>query len=162
MNYLEFLLPTGMAVMLGGGVGLKRQIRGHAAGLRTHMLVSLSAAIFVLACKTMTRMQALESAVALSRSFPHSLFEVLSTSTTRHSSPSQTFARTFGEFSPTPPVNTNASMSAIVTANAPMAWRTRWQYMSMASRAHSFPASAAASTSRMPAEIPETPSKPEL
>ncbi len=53
MNYFEFLLPTGMAVLLGGAIGLERQIRVHAAGLRTHMLVSLSAAIFVLACETM-------------------------------------------------------------------------------------------------------------
>lgn len=53
MNF-EYLLPTGISVLLGGVIGLERQIRGHAAGLRTHMLVSLSAAIFVLACETMT------------------------------------------------------------------------------------------------------------
>ena len=56
----EFLLPTGMAVLLGGAVGLERQIQGHAAGLRKHMLVSLSAAIFVLACETMTANSAAE------------------------------------------------------------------------------------------------------
>ncbi|MEO8268286.1 MAG: MgtC/SapB family protein [Aureliella sp.] len=49
-----------MAVLLGGAIGLERQIRGHAAGLRTHMLVSLSAAIFVLACETMTANSAAE------------------------------------------------------------------------------------------------------
>jgi putative Mg2+ transporter-C (MgtC) family protein len=60
MNHFQYLFPTGMAVLLGGAIGLERQIRGHAAGLRTHMLVSLSAAIFVLACKTMTANSAAE------------------------------------------------------------------------------------------------------
>lgn len=63
MNYFEFILPTGIAVLLGGVIGLERQMRGHAAGLRTHMLVSLSAAIFVLACGAMTA----ESAAQMTR-----------------------------------------------------------------------------------------------
>jgi putative Mg2+ transporter-C (MgtC) family protein len=43
------LLPTLAAVVLGGIIGFERQWSGHSAGLRTHMLVSLSAAVFILA-----------------------------------------------------------------------------------------------------------------
>lgn len=35
------------AVLLGGAIGFERQLKGKAAGLRTHMLVSLGAALFV-------------------------------------------------------------------------------------------------------------------
>lgn len=38
-----------MAALLGGLLGYEREYRGKAAGLRTHMLVSLGAALFVLA-----------------------------------------------------------------------------------------------------------------
>lgn len=37
-----------LATILGGAIGLNRQLSGKAAGLRTHMLVSLGAALFVL------------------------------------------------------------------------------------------------------------------
>ena len=37
------------ALAIGGAIGLQRQLTGHAAGLRTHMLVSLGATLFVLA-----------------------------------------------------------------------------------------------------------------
>lgn len=37
-----------MAVIVGGLVGYEREASGHAAGLRTHMLVSLGSAIFIL------------------------------------------------------------------------------------------------------------------
>jgi putative Mg2+ transporter-C (MgtC) family protein len=37
-----------MAILLGAAIGYERERRGKAAGLRTHMLVSLGAAIFVL------------------------------------------------------------------------------------------------------------------
>jgi len=37
-----------IAVVLGGLVGFERETRGTAAGLRTHMLVALGAALFVL------------------------------------------------------------------------------------------------------------------
>jgi len=37
-----------LAVVLGGVLGYEREFRGKAAGLRTHMLVSLGAALFVL------------------------------------------------------------------------------------------------------------------
>lgn len=41
-------LRLGMAVLLGGLLGYEREHSGKAAGLRTHMLVALGAAIFVL------------------------------------------------------------------------------------------------------------------
>jgi putative Mg2+ transporter-C (MgtC) family protein len=36
------------AVVFGGLVGLERQVHGHWAGFRTHMMVSMGSAIFVL------------------------------------------------------------------------------------------------------------------
>lgn len=41
-------LRLGLAVALGAAIGYERERRGKDAGLRTHMLVSLGAAIFVL------------------------------------------------------------------------------------------------------------------
>jgi putative Mg2+ transporter-C (MgtC) family protein len=38
-----------LAAVLGGVIGLEREITGKAAGLRTHMLVALGAAVFTLA-----------------------------------------------------------------------------------------------------------------
>lgn len=38
-----------LASVLGGAIGLEREITGKAAGLRTHMLVALGAAVFTLA-----------------------------------------------------------------------------------------------------------------
>ncbi|WP_251865325.1 MgtC/SapB family protein [Achromobacter sp. Marseille-Q4962] len=44
----RIVLRLGMAVLLGGLLGFERESKGKAAGLRTHMLVALGAAIFVL------------------------------------------------------------------------------------------------------------------
>lgn len=38
-----------LAGLLGGVLGFERESQGHAAGIRTHMLVALGAALFVLA-----------------------------------------------------------------------------------------------------------------
>ncbi len=54
MNYLDVFIPILAAVLLGGVIGMERQISGHFAGLRTHMLVSLASAMFVLACQEST------------------------------------------------------------------------------------------------------------
>lgn len=54
MNYFEVLIPTASAVLLGGVIGFERQVSGHFAGLRTHMLVSLGAAIFALDCSELS------------------------------------------------------------------------------------------------------------
>jgi len=44
--YNEFLLRMLLPSSLGGLVGLERDVHGRAAGLRTHLLVSLRAAVF--------------------------------------------------------------------------------------------------------------------
>ena len=63
MNYIEAFIPTAAAIGLGGVIGMERQLSGHFAGLRTHMLVSLASAIFVLACREL----AAHAAVDLTR-----------------------------------------------------------------------------------------------
>lgn len=47
-----FLLRLLIAIVLGGVLGVERQLRGRWAGIRTHMMVSLGAAIFTLAAIT--------------------------------------------------------------------------------------------------------------
>jgi putative Mg2+ transporter-C (MgtC) family protein len=47
-QWLEPTLRLGAAALSGGVIGWERQLRGRPAGLRTHMLVSLGAAIVVL------------------------------------------------------------------------------------------------------------------
>ena len=42
------LLRLSMAALLGGLLGMEREHKGKAAGVRTHMLVSMGAALFVL------------------------------------------------------------------------------------------------------------------
>ncbi len=53
MNSFADLIPLLAAVLAGGVVGLERQLRGHGAGLRTHMIVSLASAIFILTARNM-------------------------------------------------------------------------------------------------------------
>ncbi len=60
---LDNLAALGCAVVLGGVVGLERELRGRWAGLRTHMLVSLGAALFTLGVVAATN----HNADALSR-----------------------------------------------------------------------------------------------
>ena len=55
----EFLQELGtdctrlaIASLLGGAIGLERQLHGQWAGIRTHMMVSLGAAIFIIAAIT--------------------------------------------------------------------------------------------------------------
>ncbi len=43
---IELILRLVLAALLGAGVGLEREIHGHPAGLRTHLLVSVGSAIF--------------------------------------------------------------------------------------------------------------------
>src|SRR5262249_34065038 len=47
MTWYTFLLHLGVAVLLGGAIGLERQYHLHVAGLRTNTLVALGAAAFV-------------------------------------------------------------------------------------------------------------------
>jgi len=44
----EVLGRLGLAVVLGGAIGIDREFRNKAAGLRTHILVALAAGIFTL------------------------------------------------------------------------------------------------------------------
>ena len=47
-NWQELGIRLGIATILGGAIGWNRQKHHRSAGLRTHMLVSVGAAIFVL------------------------------------------------------------------------------------------------------------------
>jgi uncharacterized membrane protein YhiD involved in acid resistance len=42
----DILLRLLAAAVLGAGLGLEREVRGHQAGMRTHMLVALGSAVF--------------------------------------------------------------------------------------------------------------------
>jgi putative Mg2+ transporter-C (MgtC) family protein len=44
----EILLRVGLAAVLGGAIGFERELREREAGLRTHLLVSVGAALFTL------------------------------------------------------------------------------------------------------------------
>jgi putative Mg2+ transporter-C (MgtC) family protein len=47
--FWDDVLRIGVAALLGGALGLERELKGHWAGLRTHMMVSMGCAIFVVA-----------------------------------------------------------------------------------------------------------------
>lgn len=47
-HWLPDLIRIGVAVALGGLIGLERQVHGHWAGLRTHIAVALGSAVFVM------------------------------------------------------------------------------------------------------------------
>jgi putative Mg2+ transporter-C (MgtC) family protein len=47
MDLTQFSLNIGVALVLGMAIGLERQLRQHAAGLRTNALVCVGAALFV-------------------------------------------------------------------------------------------------------------------
>lgn len=47
-NWLALGQRLALALVIGGVIGWERELTGKAAGLRTHMLVSLGAALFVL------------------------------------------------------------------------------------------------------------------
>jgi putative Mg2+ transporter-C (MgtC) family protein len=46
--FLDDAGRLGAAALLGGALGLEREWKGHWAGLRTHMMVSIGCAIFVI------------------------------------------------------------------------------------------------------------------
>jgi putative Mg2+ transporter-C (MgtC) family protein len=48
IGWAEVTLRLALAAALGGAVGLERELREREAGLRTHLLVSLGAAVFTL------------------------------------------------------------------------------------------------------------------
>jgi putative Mg2+ transporter-C (MgtC) family protein len=48
LSTTEALLRLLLAAVLGGAIGLERELRDHEAGFRTHLLVSLGACVFTL------------------------------------------------------------------------------------------------------------------
>jgi putative Mg2+ transporter-C (MgtC) family protein len=48
LSWLEILLRVALAALLGGAIGFERELREREAGLRTHMLVAVGAALFTL------------------------------------------------------------------------------------------------------------------
>ena len=48
LSSLEVVLRVGLAALLGGAIGLERELREREAGLRTHLLVSVGAALFTM------------------------------------------------------------------------------------------------------------------
>jgi putative Mg2+ transporter-C (MgtC) family protein len=48
LTWAEILLRVGLAAVLGGAIGFERELREREAGLRTHLLVSVGAALFTL------------------------------------------------------------------------------------------------------------------
>jgi len=48
ISWIEMLLRMGASVFLGAAIGYERERIGRAAGLRTHLLVSLASATFML------------------------------------------------------------------------------------------------------------------
>lgn len=49
LSDLEIALRIPVAILLGGLIGLEREIKGHVAGLRTNMLVCLGSTLFMIA-----------------------------------------------------------------------------------------------------------------
>src|SRR6185312_6071836 len=47
--FSDDLARIGVAALLGGVIGLEREWKGHWAGLRTHILVAMGCAIFMIA-----------------------------------------------------------------------------------------------------------------
>jgi putative Mg2+ transporter-C (MgtC) family protein len=48
MDHLHLLLRILLAALLGGTIGFQHEIHGRPAGLRTHMLVALASALFMI------------------------------------------------------------------------------------------------------------------
>jgi putative Mg2+ transporter-C (MgtC) family protein len=49
LSWEEALLRLALAAVLGGAIGIERELREREAGLRTHMLVSVGSALFTIA-----------------------------------------------------------------------------------------------------------------
>jgi putative Mg2+ transporter-C (MgtC) family protein len=48
LHWAEVMLRLGVAALLGGAIGLERELRDREAGLRTHLLVSMGSALFTI------------------------------------------------------------------------------------------------------------------
>jgi putative Mg2+ transporter-C (MgtC) family protein len=49
LEFARVAIKLVLAAVLGGAIGWERELKGKAAGLRTHMLVAVGAALFVMA-----------------------------------------------------------------------------------------------------------------
>ena len=49
LEFARAAIKLALAALLGGAMGWERELKGKAAGLRTHMLVAVGAALFVMA-----------------------------------------------------------------------------------------------------------------
>jgi putative Mg2+ transporter-C (MgtC) family protein len=47
--FVDDVMRLSAAALLGGAIGLERELNGHFAGLRTHMMVAIGCAVFVVA-----------------------------------------------------------------------------------------------------------------
>ena len=47
--FSDDITRLGVAALIGGALGIERQLHGHWAGLRTHMMVAVGSAVFVVA-----------------------------------------------------------------------------------------------------------------
>jgi putative Mg2+ transporter-C (MgtC) family protein len=47
--FTDDISRLGLAALIGGALGCERQLHGHWAGLRTHMMVAIGSAMFVMA-----------------------------------------------------------------------------------------------------------------
>ncbi|OXM84038.1 MgtC/SapB family protein [Paenibacillus rigui] len=65
ITHLELLLRMGLAVVLGGAIGIEREWSNHAAGFRTHILVCLGSATIMLLSEYGFSQFALESSVRM-------------------------------------------------------------------------------------------------
>ncbi len=63
-DWLNILLRLCLALFFGGIIGLEREIRDKPAGLRTHMLVSIASAVFMLVILQQDDLQAHPDAVS--------------------------------------------------------------------------------------------------
>src|SRR5450432_3198321 len=48
-RFQDDVTRLGVAALIGGAIGFERQLHGHWAGLRTHMMVAVGSAVFVMA-----------------------------------------------------------------------------------------------------------------
>ena len=54
-EYLDVLVRIVVASLLGGLIGLERDIHARGAGLRTHLLVSMGASVFMVLSELVSR-----------------------------------------------------------------------------------------------------------
>ena len=77
LEYVEIFIRLILAVVVGSGIGYEREIKGHDAGLRTHILVCVGACII-----TLVQLQVTFSTIEMAISQPD-FTEVLNTDMTR-------------------------------------------------------------------------------